>query len=117
MPVERRHLVIDLLAVGVLALGALAFALWQVLAGDGDDFNPWLFCTTNPCQPLALVQVPTPPALSNDASLAAACVIGGENGEGILLWHTDWDPLEAQGMCVSNEEAEDLGADLSSNET
>ncbi len=81
--------------------------------GGTPDVSPWLFCTTNPCQPLALIALPTPPALSNDASLAAACVIGGEGGEGILLWHTDWDPLEAQGMCVSREEARDLGADFS----
>ena len=105
------------LANAVISWAGLLAFIGIACGGGTPDFSPWLFCTTNPCQPLALVQVPTPPALSNDASLAAACVIGGENGEGILLWHTDWDPLEAQGMCVSKEEAEDLGADLSSNET
>ena len=113
MLTARRHLFVGLSVVGFVALGALVFGLWQALSGGGDDFSPWLFCTTNPCQPLALIQAPTPPALSNDSSLVAACVIGEEDGEGILLWHTDWDPLEAQGVCVSQEEARDLGADIS----
>ena len=93
-------------------VGLLAF-IGIACGGGTAEVSPWLFCTTNPCQPLALIQVPTPPALSNDASFAAACVISEEDGEGILLWHTDWDPLEAEGMCVSQEEAEDLGADIS----
>ncbi len=109
MPVERRQLVLGLLAVGVLALGALAFGLWQALAGDGDDFNPWLYCTTNPCQPLALIALPTPPALSGDRSFAAPCNPTGEPADGVLLWHTDWDPVTQEGICVSMEEAERLG--------
>lgn len=108
MPVERRQLVLGLLAVGVLALGLLVFGLWQALAGDGDDLNPWLYCTTNPCQPLALLALPTPPALSGDRSLAAACDLPGERSDGFLLWHTDWDPLTHEGICVSKEEAERL---------
>lgn len=104
------------------ALAAISWAGWLafigIACGGGTaDVSPWLFCTTNPCQPLALVQVPTPPALSNDASLAAACVIGEEEGDGILLWHTEWDPLEGQGMCVSADEAADLGVDLSGGES
>ena len=100
-----------LLAVGVLALGALAFGLWQALAGDGDDFNPWLYCTTNPCQPLALIALPAPPALTGDSTLAAPCDAEepGAN-EGVLLWHTDWDPLTREGICVTPEEAAALGA-------
>jgi len=90
----------------LLALGALAFGLRQTLTDDGDDVSPWFYCTTNPCQPLGLFAVPTPPALTTDSSLAAACDYSGPGaGDGILRWHTDWDPLVNEGACVSREEA------------
>ncbi len=105
MPGTRKRLVIGLLAMALFALAALAC--------DGDEVSPWLYCTTNPCQPLALLALPTPPALSDDASLAATCeLVGDEGGEGILLWHTDWDPLTQEGLCATREEARDLGADI-----
>lgn len=98
-----KRLVIGLLAIGVLALAAVACG--------GEGISPWLYCTTNPCQPLALFALPTPPALSTDSSLAAACDDSGPGAaDGILLWHTDWDPLTEEGLCVSREEAERLGA-------
>ncbi len=99
---RRKRLVIGLLAVGLFAVAC---------GGEGGDFSPWLYCTTNPCQPLALFALPTPPALSTDSSLAAACDDSGPGAaDGILLWHTDWDPLTEEGLCVSREEAERLGA-------
>lgn len=104
--VASRRLVIGVLALGVLALVALAFGLWQAFTDDGNEVSPWLYCTTNPCQPLALFVVPTPPALSTDPSLAAACDYSGPRAnDGILRWHTDWDPLTQEAVCVSREEA------------
>lgn len=94
-------------AVASIAVAALA------ACGGGGDGSPWLFCTTSPCQPLALLQSPAPPALSDDVSLAAACDTAGEDSaKGILVWHTDWDPSTEEGMCVTPDEAEALGADL-----
>lgn len=106
----RRTWLIGLLATGVLVLGALAFGLRQTLTGDGDeDFSPWLYCTTNPCQPLGLFPLPTPPALTHDGSLAAGCDYTAPGADdGVLLWHTDWDPLTEEGECVSRDEANEL---------
>lgn len=96
-----------------LAIAALVVVAACVLSAGcrGEDANPWLFCTTNPCQPLALYALPTPPALSTDSSLAATCDYSGPGaGDGVLLWRTDWDPRTEQGSCVSREEAQKLGA-------
>lgn len=71
--------------------------------------SPWLYCTTSPCQPLALLPLPTPPALGTDISQAAACDYSRPGaGDGVLLWHTDWDPQARQGICVQRNEAERL---------
>lgn len=92
-------------------LASIAIAVLAACGGGSGEDSPWLFCTTSPCQPLALLQLPTPPALSDDASLAAVCDADG-SVEGILLWHTDWDPRSEEGLCVTPGEAEALGADL-----
>ena len=108
MLARRKRLLIGVLAV-LLASGALAFALRQTLSGGGQEVSPWLYCTTNPCQPLALFPLPTPAALTTDSSLAAACDYSGPGtADGILLWHTDWDPRTETGRCVSSEEARRL---------
>lgn len=102
MVLRRRWI---LLALGVLALGMLALGLWQTLTEGGGGRSPWLYCTTNPCQPLALFPLPTPPALSTDPAHAATCDYRGPGAsDGSVLWHTDWDPLTEQGLCVSKEE-------------
>lgn len=94
-------------------MGATAVLVIGAMACDGDEDSPWLFCTTNPCRPLALPALPTPPALSKDDALAAPCdLVDGEPGKGILLWHTDWDPLTQEGRCVTRQEAERLGANV-----
>lgn len=108
-----------------LSIGVVALVTFLVACGGGtgpeptperpgDDAgatSPWLYCTTDPCQPLALVPEPTPPALSTDRSLAAPCDANSPDADdGILLWHTDWDPETREGRCVSVEEAEQLGA-------
>lgn len=100
------------LAIGGIA--SLAIAVLVACASGSDDVSPWVVCTTNPCQPLALLQLPTPPALSVDASLAAACVVGAgeDDADGILVWHTDWDPVSQLGMCVTRDEAEDFGIEF-----
>ena len=85
----------------MLALGALVFGLWQIVASGGQEASPWLFCTTNPCQPLALFPLPTPPALTTDSSLAATCDYSAPGaGDGSLLWRTDWDPRTETGRCA-----------------
>lgn len=101
-----------IVAVSLLVLSALAFGLRQFFSGDDNAaLSPWLYCTTNPCQPLALFPLPTPPALTTDSSLAAACDYSGPGaGDGIVLWHTDWDPRTEKGRCASSEEAAKLGA-------
>ncbi len=94
---------------GLLAILALAFGLWRVLSNDGHELSPWLYCSTNPCQPLALFPLPTPPALTHNRSLAAACDFSVPGaGDGILLWHTDSDPRTDKGRCVSSAEADKL---------
>lgn len=107
---KRRRLVLSLVAAGVLVFGAIAFGLQQTLTG-GHKVSPWLYCTTNPCQPLGLFALPTPPALTTDSSLAAGCDLTVQGArDGIVLWHTDWDPRTEEGRCVSRDEAEQLGA-------
>ncbi|MBI4570592.1 MAG: hypothetical protein HY723_01480 [Chloroflexi bacterium] len=89
--------------VGLLA-GLVLLA--AACADGGNEFSPWLYCTTNPCEPLALSVVPTPPALSPDPEQAAPCDYSSPGAnDGILRWHTDWDPETAEGACVSPEEA------------
>ena len=95
--------------VAVLALWVMGL-LASALACGGGDGSPWLFCTTNPCRPLALFALPTPAALTTDLALAATCDYSGPGaGDGILLWHTDWDPRTETGRCASSEEAAMLG--------
>lgn len=108
---RRRNLLIGVVAASLLILSALGFGLRQALIDNTKEVSPWLYCTTNPCQPLALFPLPTPPALTYDESLAAACAYSGPGvGDGILLWHTDWDPRTEKGRCASSEEAAALGA-------
>lgn len=99
--------------MGLRLAFAGAFAVSAAVACTGGDDQPplWFYCTTNPCQPLALAVDPTPPALTLDASLAAPCDRTDPGaGDGVLLWHTDWNPETDEGICVSPEEAEDRGA-------
>ncbi len=95
--------------IGLAITGAAAFALYACSSGGGGSGSPWLYCTTNPCQPLALFPLPTPPALSHDRSQAASCDFSAPGArDGVLLWHTDWDPRTEKGRCVSSEEARRL---------
>ena len=95
----------------MVAAVALAFGLWQIFASGGREASPWLYCTTNPCEPLGLFPLPTPAALTYDRSLAARCDLSGSGtADGVLLWHTDWDPRTEMGRCASTEEAARLGA-------
>ena len=108
---RRRILLISVVAASLLLLTALAFSLRQLIfTSDSSELSPWLFCTTNPCRPLALFALPTPAALTTDLALAATCDYSGPGaGDGILLWHTDWDPRTETGRCASSEEAAMLG--------
>jgi hypothetical protein len=109
MLLRRKRALVGLFVVAVLVPGALAFGLWQMFASGGGEVSPWLFCTTNPCQPLALFALPTPPALTHDRSLAARCDFSAPGArDGVLLWYTDWDPRTQQGRCVSREDADKL---------
>ena len=109
MLVKSKRLFLRLVAIGTLVLAVLGYAWWQTFTGDGGEVSPWLYCTTNPCQPLALFPLPTPPALTHDRSLAAYCDFSAPGArDGVLLWHTDWDPRTAQGRCVSSDEAKRL---------
>jgi len=102
---RRKGLLLGLLVAGALALTLLVYSLQQTLTG-GDEVSPWLYCTTNPCQPLALFPLPAPPALTHDRSLAARCDFSSPGaGDGLLLWYTDWDPRTEKGRCVSREDA------------
>ncbi len=108
---RRTQLLAGLLILSLLAVGALTYGLRQTLTGGGQEVSPWLFCTTTPCQPLGLFALPTPPALTHEGSQAAACDFSARGaGDGILLWHTDWDPRTEKGRCASSEEAAMLGA-------
>lgn len=108
MLTRRKGLLFGLLVAGAIGLALLVYALRQTLTG-GDEVSPWLYCTTNPCQPLALFPLPAPPALTLDQSLAARCDFSAPGArDGVLLWHTDWDPRTEKGRCVSSEEARRL---------
>ncbi len=103
----RRTGLLVLLAA-LMGAGLVAYVLRQTFTGD-DGLSPWLYCTTNPCQPLALFALPTPPALTHDRSLAARCDFSTPGAsDGVLLWYTDWDPQTQKGRCVSGEEARRL---------
>ncbi len=108
MVMGRKSLLLGVLVAGAIGLTLLAYTLQQRLTGGG-EVSPWLYCTTNPCQPLALFALPTPPALAHDRSLASRCDLSAPGAsDGVLLWYTDWDPRTHQGRCVSSEEARRL---------
>ena len=108
MLMRRKGLLLGLLIAGAIGLALLVYGLQQTLTGS-DEVRPWLYCTTNPCQPLALFALPAPPALAHERSLAARCDFSAPGArDGLLLWYTDWDPRTEKGRCVSSEEARRL---------